>query len=391
MNKIFAGLMLGFGMAIAVPQLSVTAQTPAQNPPLVWSNPTRDAALGLDEQLWQSFQGPGDKQALIQSIDNSLRYIQTPGAAEAYENYPIRWITRSRVERSLRRFKQLVIQANSATELQQAVRREFVFYKSIGLDNQGSVLFTGYYEPIYAASRQRTEEYRYPLYRRPADFEQWQGQHPTRVQLEGNDGEGRNSLLRGGELVWFRDRLEAYLVQIQGSAKLQLTDGSTMSVGFHGGTDYPYTSIGKLMIADGLHPKDGFTLPKMIGIFRRNPELINKYLPQNNRFIFFRNTGGSPPMGSVGVPVVADRSIATDKTLMPPGALALIHTRIPYPDGNGGTYAPTVSRFVLDQDKGSAINTPGRVDVFMGTGDVAGRRAGVMGYRGSLYYLMLKE
>lgn len=391
MNKILAGLVLGFGMAIAAPQISAIAQTSAQDPPLVWSNPTREAALGLDEQLWRSFQGPGDKQALIQSIDNSLRYIRTPSATEAYENYPVRWITRSRVERSLRRFKQLVIQANSAAELQQAVRREFVFYRSVGLDNEGTVYFTGYYEPIYSASRQRTEEYRYPLYRRPADFERWQGPHPTRVQLEGNDGEGTNSLLRGTELVWFRDRLEAYLVQIQGSAKLQLTDGSTMSVGFHGGTDYPYTSIGKLMIADGLHPRDGFTLPKMIDIFRRDPSLVNKYLPQNDRFIFFRNTDGSPPMGSVGVPVIADRSIATDKTLMPPGALALIQTRIPYPDGNGGTSAPTVSRFVLDQDKGSAINTPGRVDVFMGTGDVAGQRAGVMGYRGSLYYLMLKE
>ncbi|NEO88500.1 MAG: murein transglycosylase [Spirulina sp. SIO3F2] len=387
MKKILAGLALGLGVAIASPQLPVLARSA----PLVWSNPTQDASIGFDEQLWQSFAGQGDKQALIQSIDNSLRYIRTPSAAEAYRNYHVRWITRDRVERSLRRFRQLVIQSQSPAELQAAVKREFVFYKSVGLDNKGSVLFTGYYEPIYAASLQRTEEYRYPLYRRPANFEQWRSPHPTRVQLEGQDGQGLNSVVRGTELVWLRDRLEAYLVQIQGSAKLRLTDGRYMSVGFHGGTDYDYTSVGKLMIRDGLHPRDGFTMPKMINIFRQRPDLLSKYLPQNNRFIFFRNTGGGPPTGSLSVPVTADRSIATDKTLMPPGALALIHTQIPYPDGRGGTHAPTVSRYVLDQDKGSAINTAGRVDVFMGTGDVAGQRAGVMGYRGQLYYLMLRE
>ncbi|MEM8640999.1 MAG: MltA domain-containing protein [Cyanobacteria bacterium P01_G01_bin.54] len=387
MKKFLAGLALGLGVAIAAPQVPVLAR----QAPLVWSNPTRDAAVGLDEQLWRSFQGPGDKQALIQSIDNSLRYIRTPSAVEAYENYPIPSISRARVERSLLRFRQLVIQARSPEELQAAVRREFVFYKSVGLDNKGTVYFTGYYEPIYAASLQPSAEYRYPLYRRPANFEQWSSPHPTRVQLEGRDGTGAQSILQGTELIWLRDRLEAYLVQIQGSAKLRLPDGRYMSVGFHGGTDYDYTSVGKLMIRDGLHPRDGFTMPKMINIFRQRPDLLNHYLPQNDRFIFFRNTGGAPPTGSLSVPVTADRSIATDKELMPPGALALIHTQIPYPNGRGGTQAPTVSRFVLDQDKGSAINTAGRVDVFMGTGDVAGQRAGVMGYRGELYYLLLRE
>jgi membrane-bound lytic murein transglycosylase A len=388
MKKILAGLALGFGLALTTPQFPSLARSA----PLVWSNPIpQDSRVGYDEQLWRSFQGAGDKQALIQSIDNSLRYLRTPAAAEAYRNYPVRWITRDRVERSLLRFRQLVIAANSPAELQAAVQREFVLYQSVGLDNQGTVYFTGYYEPIYRASLQRTEEYRYPLYRRPANLEQWQTPHPKRPQLEGTDGQGLESLLRGSELVWLRDRLEAYLVHIQGSARLQLPNGQYLSVGYHGSTDYPYESVGQMMIRDGLHPRDGFTLPKMINIFKQRPYLLDRYLPQNNRFIFFRNTGGAPATGSINVPVTADRSIATDKDLMPPGALALIHTRIPYPDGRGGTQAPTVSRFVLDQDKGSAIKSPGRVDVFMGTGEVAGQRAGVMGYRGQLYYLMLRE
>ncbi len=388
MKKLIAGFALGLSLAVTAPQAVVYAQAP-----LTWVNPERQVAdLGFDEQLWRSYYGgAGDKAALIQSIDHSLRYLNTPSALEAYRNYPIRWITRDRTRRSLLRFRELLQTARSPQELQAAVKREFTFYRSVGLDNQGTVYFTGYYEPIYPASRVRTAEYRYPLYRRPANLEQWSMPHPNRRQLEGVDGMGTESILAGNELVWLRDRLEAYLVHIQGSAQLKFSDGTTMNVGYHGSTDFPYVSIGQLMIRDGLHPRDGFTLPKMINIFNQQPDLLTRYLPQNDRFIFFRDSQGAPATGSLGVPVTADRSIATDRDLMPAGALALIRTQIPFPDGNGGITAPTVSRFVLDQDRGSAIRTPGRVDVYMGTGDVAGLRAGVMGYRGQLYYLMLKE
>jgi membrane-bound lytic murein transglycosylase A len=91
------------------------------------------------------------------------------------------------------------------------------------------------------------------------------------------------------------------------------------------------------------------------------------------------------------VPVTAERSIATDKSVMPPGALALINTSLPYPASGGKLEYRTVNRYVLDQDTGSAIKGPGRVDYFMGSGKLAGDRAGVTGGNGSLYYLLLKE
>ncbi|HBE36745.1 MAG TPA: murein transglycosylase, partial [Cyanobacteria bacterium UBA11368] len=126
--------------------------------------------------------------------------------------------------------------------------------------------------------------------------------------------------------------------------------------------------------------------------FRRNPLELSNYIPRNNRFIFFRETFGAPAMGSIQVPVTAERSIATDKSLMPPGALALIHTRVPFPTAvKGRMEQRLVSRYVLDQDTGSAIKGPGRVDYYMGTGEVAGDRAGVIGWNGQLYYLLLKE
>ncbi|WP_416674165.1 murein transglycosylase A [Egbenema bharatensis] len=348
--------------------------------------------LGLDEQIWDSEQGRGDQAALVTAIDHSLAYLRTAEAAEAYQAYAVPGFTRSRVRRSLERFRQLVLSCHSAAELQAAVLQTFDLYQSVGSDGEGTVSFTGYFEPVYAASRTRTAEYRYPLYRVPPDLERWSSPHPSRRQLEGEDGlRGSQGQLRGLELVWLRDRLEAYLVQVQGSARLQLTDGSMMSIGYAGRTDYPYVSIGRELVNDGKFREDELTLPIVIDHFRSNPADLNLYLPRNDRFVFFRETRGTPATGSLSVPVTPERSIATDKSLMPPGALALIQTQIPYPDTDGTLTPRLVNRYVLDQDTGGAIRGAGRVDIFMGTGELAGDRAGLINTPGELYYLLLKE
>jgi membrane-bound lytic murein transglycosylase A len=366
------------------------ALTVIPNPPLVSQNSpltvvklaVNNPNLGLDEQLWQK-----DRWALIQAIDHSLRYLSSPSAVQAYRRYPVPGFSRDRVKRSLLRFKTLLKQARNPQELQAAVKREFVFYQAVGNDNRGTVHFTGYFEPTYTASRHRTNEYRYPLYRKPANFAAWSRPHPTRAALEGSDGLGTKSLIKGRELIWFRDRLEAYLVQIQGAAKIRLTNGKSISVAFDGNTDYPYTSIGKELVKDGIFQPGELTLPILIDYLKKHPEALDRYLPRNHRFIFFRETSAAAKAkGSLGLPVTPERSIATDKSLMPPGALALLLAPIP----NTNLQKESVSRYVLDQDTGSAIKGAGRVDIFMGTGNLAGDRAGLMSDDGQLYYLLLK-
>ena len=419
MRKTFALLSLSLGIALVNPLWSAVAQvpnflplpvpitpdfppqpipiTPEITPPLkpiaIGTNCTfQQTCLGLDDQIWGQRGKIGDRNALLASIDNSLLYLTKKEAIAAYQNYPIKEITLDRVQRSLLRFRQLVVSSTSAAQLQAAVSREFVFYQSVGNDGKGTVKFTAYYEPVYTASRVRTAIYKYPLYRLPADFSQWRKPHPKRIDLEGRDGlKGSKSKLHGLELLWFRDRLDAYMVHIQGSAQIKLTDGKTTSVGYAGGTDYPWTSIGKELAKDGKLPLSGLTLPRMIAYFRQKPRELSNYLPRWERFIFFQETGGTGATGSIHVPVTAERSIATDKSLMPPGALALIYNSFPYSAGGGKLERRTVSRFVLDQDTGSAIKGPGRVDYFMGSGKLAGDRAGITGGNGSLYYLLLKE
>ncbi|AFY76550.1 membrane-bound lytic murein transglycosylase [Pleurocapsa sp. PCC 7327] len=351
-----------------------------------------DKTLGLDEQLWGSPEKAGDWRAMLRAIDHSLRYLESNAAVKAYQNYPIPGINRDRVRRSLLRFRELLVKSRTPRELQATVQKEFVFYQSVGNDDRGTVTFTGYFEPVYSASRKPTAEFRYPLYRKPSNFSSWSKPHPTRAELEGKDGLlGNKSPLAGYELVWLRDRLEAYLVHIQGSAKLQLTDGRTMSVGYDESTDYPYTSIGKELIKEGIFKPEELSLPVVIDYLKDHPQELDKYLPRNDRFVFFKETHGAPAKGSLGLPVTAERSIATDKSLMPPGSLALIRTRIPSAAWKGDSGMPLVSRYVLDQDTGSAIKGMGRVDIFMGTGKVAGDRAGLINHSGELYYLLLKN
>ncbi|MEP1074422.1 MltA domain-containing protein [Leptolyngbya sp. FACHB-16] len=366
---------------------ATTAEAPLRRlgPADVVDRQTRYALL-RDNRLWQ------DRAALLQAIDRSLAYLSTPAAQEAYTQYGMPEFTRDRVRRSLTRFRQLLRTSNSLESFQTAILNEFELYQSIGRDGEGTVDFTGYFEPIYPASRVRTVEFRYPLYREPANLAQWPQPHPTRLELEGIDGlQGSQGRLRGLELVWLRNRLDAYLIQVQGSARLQLANNGIMTVGYAGRTEHPYVSLGRELINDGKVPAEGLTLPVVIDYFRQHPDELNEYISRNNRFIFFQETAGHPPLGSLNVPVTSERSIATDKTVMPPGALALIYTNLPYPDRDGRLFSQRVSRFVLDQDTGGAIQGPGRVDIFMGTGPVAGDRAGLVNNPGELYYLLLRE
>jgi membrane-bound lytic murein transglycosylase A len=386
MIKILAplALFLPMGLALAVSQLPLRPVAFPDSAQVV----SNGEAIGIDEQLWGE---KGDRQQLLTAIDNSLNYLQKPSAIRIYQQYPVRGVTHNRVYRSLTRFRQLLTTTSSASQLQAAVKKEFAFYQAVGKDNKGNVEFTGYYVPVYKGSRTRTAEYKYPLYKKPADFANWSKPHPTRLQLEGADGlQPARGKLAGNEVIYMKDRFEVILVQIQGSVKFELTDGTTTIVGFDGGTDYPYDSIGKMLFADKKIVHSQTTLPGIIRYFKDNPRELNEYIPRFKRFVFMRDKGTALPTGSINEPVTAERSIATDKSIMPPGALALVHTKLPH-SVNGQLQERLVSRYVLDQDAGSAIVGPGRVDYFMGVGKEAGDRAGVTGGNGQLYYLLLKK
>ena len=395
--KVFGrAFALAFAITLATPLSGSLSYADEMLVPLtrLYCRDRRQAAslVGQDTRLFDTELTNGDRQALLTAINHSLDYLSTPGSVAEYSDYSVEGVTHERVRDSLIRFRTLVTQSESAEALQQAVASEFDFYQAVGQDEEGTVAFTGYFEPTYTASLTPTEQYRYPIYQKPNDLDQWAEPHPPRADLEGTDGlQADKGPLEGLEIAWLPTRLEAFLIQVQGSARLELADGSQLSVGYDGRTNYPYVSMGRALIDDGIIPEDELTLPVLLEYFEQNPEALDEYLPRNNRFVFFRETDGAPATGSLGYPVTAGRSIATDKSVMPPGALALINLPLPQRNDEGELEARNASRFVLDQDTGGAIKGAGRVDLFVGTGTEAGEVAGLINDTGSLYYLLLKD
>lgn len=338
-------------------------------------------SLLLDSSLWAG------KKELKESIDFSLKYLESPRAESDYLRLAIPGISRDRVKNSVLRFAALLDQSASYSEFADSISNEFVLVKPRSNSTASSVKFTGYFQPTYKASLVKTETFRYPIYKMPADFASWPKPQPKRTFLEGYNGQGNShSPLHGEELAFLSSRWEAFMIHVQGSSILKLNDGSEIAVGFAGATDYPFRGVSREFLQ-----KHNVSWSKLGDFFRKNPALLDEILSRNNRFIFFRQNTNPLPVGSLGVPVVAERSIATDKNLMPPGALSVLNTKLPYLTPNGGIELRPGLRFVLDQDTGSAIKGSARVDIFMGTGPTAQKKANAVFSKGDLYYLLLRE
>ena len=327
------------------------------------------------------------------SINHSLDYLRKPSSQQFY---PIGDITHSRALQSLEAFAEMLDSGLAGGQLNLAIREKFDVYISIGCDDGGTVLFTGYYTPIFDGSFARTERFQYPLYNQPDDLvkdsrgeilgrRMPDGQiapYPPRAVIEGS------MMLRGKELAWLSDPFEVYIAHVQGSAKLRLPDGKLATVGYAANNGHEYKSVAQELVKDGRIPSDQISLAAMIDYFKQYKDQVNTYVRRNARFVFFRKEEGQP-LGCLNEPVTAYRSIATDKSIFPRASLAFITTTLPRPVG-GQPVKQLYSGFALDQDAGGAIRAPGRCDVYMGQGDMAGQLAGHTYQEGRLYYLFLK-
>lgn len=336
-----------------------------------------------------SYSAPGIQRA----IDNSLNYLNKPSSKQFF---PYGEITHQHAVESLKAFKKLVDSGMMGWPLNNAIREQFDVYISVGCDDIGTVLFTGYYTPIFDGSLKQTDQFRYPLYSLPDDlvknsFGQTLGKrmpdgqiaaYPARAEIE------KSNMLKGLELVWLSDPFEVYVAQVQGSCKVSLPDGQLITIGYAGNNGHEYQSISKELVNDDKISADQLSLSSMIAFFKQNPDLVAPYTQRNPRFVFFRKDEG-PPRGSLNEPVTTLKSIATDKAIYPRACLAYFDTVVPRMVG-GGIYHDPYCGFALDQDTGGAIRAPGRCDIYLGQGDDAGKLAGQTYKEGKLYYLFLK-
>ncbi|MEM1428920.1 MAG: murein transglycosylase A [Pseudomonadota bacterium] len=247
------------------------------------------------------------------------------------------------------------------------------------IGDPSDALITGYFEPELRASRIRTTRYPVPLYAPPAELsasDRW----ASRAEIE-----DQNLLAgRGLEIAWVESELDRFFLQVQGSGRLRFAEGGDLRLGYDGKNGHPYRSVGKELVRRGVVPESEITADDIRRVYTADPEAGRRLLQHNPSFVFFRVLPNlSPdegPLGTLGHPVTAGRTLAVDPEFIPLGAPVWVET-----DG-----ARPMRRLLVAQDTGSAITGPQRADVFIGTGDAAGGIAGAMRDPGRIITLLPK-
>jgi membrane-bound lytic murein transglycosylase A len=323
--------------------------------------------------------------ALRDSIQRSLNYLSKP-SSQRFFPYGTE-ISHARAVNSLRDFLRVLDEASGPDDFNRIIRDRFDVYISVGCDDRGTVLFTGYYTPIFNGSPVRTERFRYPIYKLPQGFQKDVEGNPaggpwmTRREIESSQ------VLAGQELVWLSDPFETYVVTVQGSGQIRMPDGKIFEIGYAGNNGHDYVPIGRILVEDGKIPRGQLSLDAMLRYFNEHPEDVQTYCWQNPRYVFFKPAPGGP-FGCLNEKVTTMHSIATDKDIFPRACLAFFDAEIPREDGSSSR---PYRGFACDQDRGAAIRAAGRSDIFMGVGDQSGRRAGFTYTEGKLYYIFVKE
>ena len=267
---------------------------------------------------------------------------------------------------------------------------QFNPYQLLQPDGGVEGLATGYYEPLLRGSRTATTRYRYPVYGVPDDllildlpaFSAEPRDSRARARIDGKrvvpyfdraQIEAGTAPVRGKEIAWVDDPVELFFLQIQGSGRLDLEDGSVLRLGYADHNGHPYRSIGRLLIDRGELTADRASMQGIKAWAQQNPAKLRAVLDYNPRYVFFRELpqGLSGPLGAQGVPLTARRSIAVDPRFVPLGSPVFLSTTWPLS-------AKPLNQLMLAQDTGSAIRGAVRADFFWGYGDDAGREAGRM-------------
>lgn len=258
-------------------------------------------------------------------------------------------------------------------------------------------LFTGYYEPLLAASTTPDARFRFPLYRRPADMlvidlgqfsDEFEGRTITgrltddtllpywdRAAIDDGALAGRNL-----EIAWTDDPVALFFLHIQGSGRLAMTDGSEMRVGYDGQNGHGYYAIGRELVAMGELTKEEVSLQSIRDWLKANPDRADAVMETNPSYVFFRVLDGPGPIGGQGVALTPGRSLAIDHRMIAYGAPVWLETTLP--DGTPW------QRLMVAQDTGGAIRGPVRGDIFFGTGEEAEWLAGHMKGEGGYVVLL---
>jgi membrane-bound lytic murein transglycosylase A len=300
---------------------------------------------------------------------------------------------------SMNALADLLSASRSRAEWLAEMKSAFQVYQSAGVDPERKVTFSSYYEPTLEARLKKDARFRFPIYGRPDDLVdvdlglfdpvyegarvagrregRWLVPYHTRADIDSTKALARKGL----EIAWAKDPVDIFFLQIEGSGWLDLGGGQSLRIRYDGNNGKKYKSVGQHLIATGRVRARGFGHKEFVRYMARHPKERQALLNVDERYIFFRidtSTMSAFAFGNIDVPLTPGRSIATDPKLFPKGMLAWIDVS-------------SLRHFVLNQDEGGAIQGPGRVDVFAGSGPDAERFATHFWYPGRLYFLVKKK
>jgi membrane-bound lytic murein transglycosylase A len=275
-------------------------------------------------------------------------------------------------------------------EARRFFEQNFTPYQITYSDGSEQGLITGYYEPLLRGSRKPSKRFRYPLFGVPDDLlvvdltevypelkgmrlrGRIDGRRVVPYYDRGQIEQGR-AALAGKEIAWVEDPIELFFLQIQGSGRIALDNGETMRVGYAEQNGHPYRSIGRLLVERGDLSLEKASMQGIQAWARANPARVTELLNHNASYVFFRELPAHlpGPIGALGVPLTARRSIAIDPGFVPLGAPAYIATTWPLS-------SRPLNQLMLAQDTGGAIRGAVRADFFWGFGAEAAREAGRM-------------
>jgi len=249
-----------------------------------------------------------------------------------------------------------------------------LFFRPVVISDGQDAMFTGYFEPELEGDKYRSARYRYPVYAIPPDHLRTL---TRRELLEREVLAGR-----GLEIAWVDDPVELFFLQIQGSGRIKLPDGSYIRVGYRGSNGHEYRSIGMELVRRGVYQAHQVSADVIKNWVRRNPVEGRELLFHNPSYVFFREVSKVPadqgPLGAMNRSVTAMRSIAVDPSYVKLGSPVWVEK-----DGK-----KPLRRLMMAQDTGSAIKGAQRADVFFGTGELAGKEAGKLRDPGRMVVLM---
>jgi membrane-bound lytic murein transglycosylase A len=366
--------LLWFGIASLV--LSACSQTSGIHQSNQFDNNGLDKKAKLLSGTYQLQQGAALKAQwltpeLLAGLEEQLKYLNKKSVAQQH-NLPGLTITKSQLQQSIHDLLQWAEQPTAQGG------KTFALHQLSGEDGKGNVQFTGYYVPVFKVRTTADAEYKYPIYRKPAGLTNY----PNREQIDFEQALAGQGL----ELFYSNSLVDNFFMQVQGSGVVEDEYGQQHLLSYGGGNGHSYRSLGKVLIEMGEYTADTISASAIKEWLAKHPHRQRELMSRNPSYTFF-SAGLDKPVGAANVPLTPLHSIAVDPAFIPLGSVVL--AQVPVLDGKGELTGHEF-RLMLAQDKGAAIKTPGRIDVYQGIGDEAQQRSDSLRHYGKIWLVLPK-